>query len=157
MLVAPSNVDPPERAPTGTRGIGLLGCGVVGAAVARVLLAIRPGLVRGIAVRDPAKRRDVDWAGWVTDPFAVVDDPSVGIVVECIGGGRLARELVLRAIAHGKDVVTANAELIARDGPWLAAFAARTGATLCFEADGGAPPILRALETLLGVGEAQSA
>jgi homoserine dehydrogenase len=57
---------------------------------------------------------------------------------------------VLRAIAHGKDVVTANKELIAIDGPWLAAFAARTGATLHYEAAvGGAIPILRALETSL--------
>jgi homoserine dehydrogenase len=63
---------------------------------------------------------------------------------------RLARELVLRAIAHGKDVVTANKELIAQDGPWLRAFAARTGATLHYEASvGGAIPILRALETSL--------
>jgi homoserine dehydrogenase len=80
----------------------------------------------------------------------VVDDPNVSVVVECIGGVRLARELVLRAIAHGKDVVTANKELIAHDGPWLRAFAARTGATLHYEASvGGAIPILRALETSL--------
>jgi homoserine dehydrogenase len=131
-------------------GIGLLGCGIVGSAVARRLLATRPELVRGIAVRDPHKARDVAWEGWNADPFAVVDDPSVGIVIECIGGVRLARELVLRAIAHGKDVITANKELIALDGPWLAAFAARTGATLHYEAAvGGAIPILRALETSL--------
>jgi homoserine dehydrogenase len=133
-----------------TAGVGLLGCGVVGAAVARRLLLAHPGLLRGIAVRDPHKARDVEWAAWDGDPFAIVDDPAVTIVVECIGGVRLARELVLRAIAHGKDVVTANKELIAQDGPWLRAFAARTGATLHYEAAvGGAIPILRALETSL--------
>jgi homoserine dehydrogenase len=131
-------------------GVGLLGCGVVGAAVARRLLLAHPGLLRAVAVRDPHKSRDVDWGAWNGDPFAVVDDPSVSVVVECIGGVRLARELVLRAIAHGKDVVTANKELIAQDGPWLRAFAARTGATLHYEASvGGAIPILRALETSL--------
>jgi homoserine dehydrogenase len=131
-------------------GVGLLGCGVVGSAVARRLLAGHPGLLRGIAVRDPHKARDVEWDAWNGDPFAVVDDPNVTIVVECIGGVRLARELVLRAIAHGKDVVTANKELIAQDGPWLRAFAARTGATLHYEAAvGGAIPILRAVETSL--------
>lgn len=131
-------------------GVGLLGCGVVGAAVARRLLLAHPGLLRAVAVRDPAKSRDVDWDAWDGDPFAVVDDPTVSVVVECIGGVRLARELVLRAIAHGKDVVTANKELIAHDGPWLRAFAARTGATLHYEASvGGAIPILRALETSL--------
>ncbi len=131
-------------------GVGLLGCGVVGAAVARRLLQAHPGLLRAVAVRDPHKAREVDWEAWDGDPFAVVDDPAVSVVVECIGGVRLARELVLRAIAHGKDVVTANKELIAQDGPWLRAFAARTGATLHYEASvGGAIPILRALETSL--------
>jgi len=63
-----------------------------------------------------------------------------------IGRSRLARELVLRAIARGKDVVTANKDLIATEGPWLAAFAARTGASLRYEAAvGGAIPIVRAL------------
>jgi homoserine dehydrogenase len=131
-------------------GIGLLGCGVVGSAVARRLLTAHPELLRAIAVKDPSKSRDVAWADWSVDPFAVVDDPDVGIVVECIGGVRLARELVLRAIAHGKDVVTANKELIALEGPWLTAFAARTGATLHYEAAvGGAIPILRALASSL--------
>jgi homoserine dehydrogenase len=135
---------------TARPGVGLLGCGIVGAAVARRLLLAHPGLLRAVAVRDPLKSRDVDWAAWDGDPFAVVDDPDVSVVVECIGGVRLARELVLRAIAHGKDVVTANKELIAQDGPWLRAFAARTGATLHYEASvGGAIPILRALETSL--------
>ena len=145
--------EPHERgaaAVTMHHGVGLLGCGVVGAAVARRLLLAHPGLLHGIAVRDPRKARDVEWSAWDGDPFAVVDDPNVTIVVECIGGVRLARELVLRAIAHGKDVVTANKELIAQDGPWLRAFAARTGATLHYEAAvGGAIPILRALETSL--------
>jgi homoserine dehydrogenase len=131
-------------------GVGLLGCGVVGAAVARRLLVAHPGLLRAVAVRDPAKSRDVTWEEFESDAFAVVDDPNVTIVVECIGGVRLARELVLRAIAHGKDVVTANKELIAHEGPWLRAFAARTGATLHYEAAvGGAIPILRCLETSL--------
>jgi homoserine dehydrogenase len=124
----------------------LLGCGVVGSAVARRLLDRHPGLLRAIAVKNPAKPRSVGWSDWSADPFAVVDDPSVGVIVECIGGVRLARELVLRAIAHGKDVVTANKEMIAHEGPWLSAFAARTGATLHYEAAvGGAIPVLRTL------------
>ena len=97
-------------------------------------------------MRDPHKPRDVAWDDFDGDPFDVVDDPSVRVVVECIGGLGLARELVLRAIARGKDVVTANKDLIATEGPWLAAFAARTGATLRYEAAvGGAIPIVRAL------------
>ncbi len=131
---------------TRARGVGLLGCGTVGAGVARRLLASHPGLVRGIAVRHPDKPRDVAWNEYADDPFALVDDPAIGVIVECIGGLGLARELVLRAIARGKDVVTANKDLIATEGPWLAAFAARTGASLRYEAAvGGAIPIVRAL------------
>ncbi len=153
MLTVPRVLCSSEAAPSApagttarTRGVGLLGCGTVGAGVARRLLASHPGLVRGIAVRHPDKPRDVAWEGYLEDPFAVVDDPAVGVVVECIGGLGLARELVLRAIARGKDVVTANKDLIATEGPWLAAFAARTGASLRYEAAvGGAIPIVRAL------------
>ncbi|HEY4440392.1 MAG TPA: homoserine dehydrogenase [Candidatus Elarobacter sp.] len=138
--------DVPTPAVTARGGIGLLGCGTVGSSVARRLLASHPGLVRGIAVRDPFKPREVAWDDFDGDPFEVVDDPSVRVVVECIGGVGLARELVLRAIARGKDVVTANKDLIATEGPWLAQFAARTGATLRYEAAvGGAIPIVRAL------------
>jgi homoserine dehydrogenase len=140
-------------------GVGLLGCGTVGSGVARRLIASHPGLIRAIAVRDPRKPRDIAWRDFTADAFDVVDDPGVRVVVECIGGLGLARELVLRAIARGKDVVTANKDLIATEGPWLAAFAARTGASLRFEAAvGGAIPIVRALagsladEDLLEVG-----
>jgi len=138
------------RGTTGVNGIGLLGCGTVGSGVARRLLASHPELLRGIAVRDPRKSRDVRWTDFSTDPFDVVDDPGVRVVIECIGGLGLARELILRAIARGKDVVTANKDLIATEGPWLAAFAARTGATLRYEAAvGGAIPIVRALQGAL--------
>jgi homoserine dehydrogenase len=131
-------------------GIGLLGCGTVGSSVARRLLELHPDLLRAIAVRDPLKPRAVDWNDFDVDPFEVVDDPAVRVVVECIGGVGLARELVLRAIARGKDVVTANKDLIATEGPWLASFAARTGATLRYEAAvGGAIPIVRALASSL--------
>jgi len=133
-------------ATTRAQGLGLLGCGTVGSGVARRLLASHPGLIRGIAVRDPNKSRDIAWDDFSSDAFDVVDDPAVRVVVECIGGLGLARELILRAIARGKDVVTANKDLIATEGPWLAAFAARTGASLRYEAAvGGAIPIVRAL------------
>jgi homoserine dehydrogenase len=147
VLCSSDASDPvPGAATTRAHGVGLLGCGTVGSGVARRLLASHPGLIRAIAVRDPHKPRDVRWDAFSADAFDVVDDPSVRVVVECIGGLGLARELILRAIARGKDVVTANKDLIATEGPWLAAFAARTGATLRYEAAvGGAIPIVRAL------------
>ena len=97
-------------------------------------------------MRDPRKSRDVRWDDFSTIRSTSSTIPSVRVVVECIGGLGLARELILRAIARGKDVVTANKDLIATEGPWLAAFAARTGASLRYEAAvGGAIPIVRAL------------
>ncbi len=152
-VLCSSDASSPATASTRTRasgGVGLLGCGTVGAGVARRFLASHPGLIRAIAVRDPHKPRDLAWGAFSDDAFDVVDDPSVRVVVECIGGLGLARELVLRAIARGKDVVTANKDLIATEGPWLAAFAERTGASLRYEAAvGGAIPIVRALQGAL--------
>ena len=152
VLCSSDATSSPAASSTTTRagGVGLLGCGTVGSGVARRLLASHPGLIQGIAVRDPRKPRDVAWDAFVDDSFDVVDDPRVRVVVECIGGLGIARELVLRAIARGKDVVTANKDLIATEGPWLAAFAARTGASLRYEAAvGGAIPIVRALSGAL--------
>ena len=149
VLCSSDAMPSPVTAATRTRAlgrVGLLGCGTVGSGVARRLIASHPGLIEAIAVRDPRKPRDVAWSEFGGDPFEVVDDPQVRVVVDCIGGLGLARELVLRAIARGKDVVTANKDLIATEGPWLAAFAARTGASLRYEgAVGGAIPIVRAL------------
>jgi homoserine dehydrogenase len=148
VLCSSDAISPQATSQTTTRarGVGLLGCGTVGSGVARRLLRSHPGLIQRIAVRDPHKSRDVSWDDYWSDAFDVVDDPSVRVVIECIGGLGLARELVLRAIARGKDVVTANKDLIATEGPWLAAFAARTGASLRYEAAvGGAIPIVRAL------------
>ena len=148
VLCSSDAISSPVTSQTTARaqGVGLLGCGTVGSGVARRLLASHPGLIRAIAVRDPHKPRDVQWSEFSSDAFDVVDDPNVRVVVECIGGLGLARELILRAIARGKDVVTANKDLIATEGPWLAAFAARTGATLRYEAAvSGAIPIVHAL------------
>jgi homoserine dehydrogenase len=154
LFADPRPLAPASLATTGAtarvNGIGLLGCGTVGSSVARRLLSAHPGLLRSIAVRDPHKPRAVAWDDFEGDPFEVVDDPAVRVVVECIGGVGIARELVLRAIARGKDVVTANKDLIATEGPFLASFAARTGATLRYEAAvAGAIPIVRALSISL--------
>jgi len=99
--------------------VGLLGLGVVGGGTWKVLarnareIARRAGRhieVSRVAVRDVAKARKLlgpDVAVGA-DPFEVVRDPSINIVVELIGGDTLARELVLEAIAQGKHVVTAT-------------------------------------------------
>lgn len=144
-------------------GVGFLGAGTVGSALIRRLIyetdaiSAKTGLelvVRGIAVRDMDKPRDVVIpAGLLTeDPDEVVDNPDVRIVVEVMGGLEPAGELALRALRSGKAVVTANKELMASRGSELLAAAEDSGVSLLFEAAvGGGIPIIRPLsESLAG-------
>ncbi|EWT05920.1 homoserine dehydrogenase [Intrasporangium chromatireducens Q5-1] len=142
--------------------VALLGCGVVGSAVARLLtehaddMRARVGApleIVGIAVRRAGRDRSatgVDAALFTTDADDLVTRADV--VVEVIGGIEPARSLILRAMEHGASVVTANKALLAEDGPTLYAAAARHGVDLYYEAAvAGAIPLLRPLrESLAG-------
>src|SRR5437763_12620927 len=134
-------------------GVGLLGLGTVGAGVARVLVAKSDALERRIGrpvqickvlVRDVNKPRPVPGElPLVTDARAVLDDPSVDIVVEVLGGEEPARTLILEAIERGKHVVTANKEVIAKHGQKILAAAAARGVTVAYEASvGGGIPLI---------------
>ncbi len=144
-------------------GVALLGCGVVGTQVARLLveqeaeLAARVGAslrLRGIAVRRPGRVREipVDASLLTTDAAALVRRDDVDLVVEVIGGIEPARTLIVDALEHGSSVVTANKALLAEDGATLFAAADKAGRDLYFEASvAGAIPILRPLaESLAG-------
>ena len=141
-------------------GVGLLGLGTVGAGVAAILLGPegRHPLVaelelKRVAVRDPARARPLalDPALLTSNAEAVVDDPAVEVVVELIGGLEPARSLILRAIAAGKPVVTANKAVIARYGEEIAAAAAEQGVYVLIEAAvGGGIPIIEPLKQSLG-------
>jgi homoserine dehydrogenase len=105
-------------------GVGLLGLGTVGSAVARVFAdrsrridaaAGRPLKLVAAAVRDPKKAREAGDVPITADPHAILDDPEVGVVIEVIGGTDPARELVLGALDGRKHVVTANKELVAKE------------------------------------------
>ncbi|WP_369053749.1 MULTISPECIES: homoserine dehydrogenase [Kineococcus] len=141
--------------------VALLGCGVVGTEVARLLtsqadeLAARVGApleLVGIAVRRLGRARDLDVPAelFTTDAEELVTRADV--VVEVIGGIEPARGLLLRAMEHGAGVVTANKALLAADGPALYEAAAANGVDLYFEASvAGAIPLLRPLrESLAG-------
>jgi homoserine dehydrogenase len=142
--------------------VALLGCGVVGSAVARLLtdnaadLCARVGVpleLVGIAVRRGGRDRSeagVDERLFTTDAEELVT--RADIVLEVIGGIEPARSLMLRAMAHGASVVTANKALLAQDGPTLYAAAAEHGVDLYYEAAvAGAIPLLRPLrESLVG-------
>ena len=148
-----------------TIGIGLLGLGTVGAGVAEILATPegRHPLVaelelRRVAVRDLDRPRPVQLAAHLlcTSPEAVVDDPAVEIVVEVMGGLEPARSLILRAIAAGKPVVTANKAVIARHGEEIAAAAAARGVYVLLEAAvGGGIPIIEPLKQSLGANRIQ--
>lgn len=143
--------------------VALLGCGVVGSQVVRLLreqsddLAARVGApleLAGVAVRRLGRKRDtdVDPALLTTDAEALVTRDDVDIVVEVIGGIEPARSLILAAMAHGKSIVSANKALLAEDGATIHRAARENGADLYFEASvAGAIPLLRPLrESLAG-------
>ncbi|MGH3338542.1 MAG: homoserine dehydrogenase [Propionibacteriaceae bacterium] len=142
--------------------VAMLGCGVVGSEVARLIIEQaadlrarvgRPLELVGIAVR----RGDLDRPGidpelFTTDAETLVTRDDVDLVIELIGGIEPARSLILAALRHGVSVVTANKALLAEDGGTLFEAAQRGGADLYFEAAvAGAIPIIRPLrESLVG-------
>lgn len=135
--------------------VGIVGLGTVGSGTLNVLcrnsedIARRAG--REIVVTHVGARRDnpnADTTGITVsrDIFAVVNDPSIDIVVELIGGTTVARELVLKAIENGKHVVTANKALIAEYGNEIFAAAQKKGVNVAFEAAvAGGIPIIKAI------------
>ncbi|MAK43620.1 MAG: homoserine dehydrogenase [Spongiibacter sp.] len=135
--------------------VGICGLGTVGSGTYAVLtrnaaeIAARVGA--DIVVTEIGARRDnpnCDTGDVVInrDIFAVAENPNVDILVELIGGTTVAKELVLKAIANGKHVVTANKALIAEHGNEIFEAAAQQGVTVAFEAAvAGGIPIIKAL------------
>jgi len=143
--------------------IGLLGCGTVGAGVAKMLiekkqlLAARVGAelnLKWVADIDLETDRGVQLpdGAFINDARKVVDDPDTDIIIEMIGGEGIAKDLILKAIENGKHVVTANKALLAAQGNELFAAAAQKGVDLAFEASvGGCMPTIKSLrESLVG-------
>ncbi|HUX23415.1 MAG TPA: homoserine dehydrogenase [Burkholderiales bacterium] len=137
--------------------VGLLGIGTVGGGTWNVLARnqeeIQRRAGRGIRIvkvadQDLARARKLvgDEAAVTADAWEVVNDPAIDIVVELIGGYGIARELVLKAIANGKHVVTANKALLATHGNEIFAAAQAKGVMVAFEgAVAGGIPIIKAL------------
>ncbi|MBB4891303.1 homoserine dehydrogenase [Streptomyces olivoverticillatus] len=142
--------------------VALLGCGVVGSEVARIMTTHADDLTQrvgapvelaGIAVRRPGRVRDGVPAELITtDATALVKRGDIDVVVEVIGGIEPARALITAAFEHGASVVSANKALLAQDGAALHAAAEQHGADLYYEAAvAGAIPLVRPLrESLAG-------
>ncbi|MEA2660541.1 MAG: homoserine dehydrogenase, partial [Chloroflexota bacterium] len=139
-------------------GVGLLGLGTVGSAVARAFAdrqkrvdaaAGRPVRLLGAAVRDPRKARDAGGVRITKDPFEILDDPDIGAVIEVIGGHQPAFDLLFAAFERGKHVVTANKEVVAKEWDTLHEAARLGHRELRFEAAvGGAVPVVRGVMEL---------
>jgi homoserine dehydrogenase len=143
--------------------VGLLGFGTVGAGVAKIIIQNQPLLrsrlgaelvLKYVADIDTTTDRGIRLPDGVLIPDAeqVLTDPDVDIVVELIGGQTVAKEFILKAIANGKQVVTANKALLAAQGNAIFKAAGAKGVDLAYEASvGGCMPIIKTLrEALVG-------
>ena len=148
--------------------IGLIGLGTVGTGVARLLTehseritrrAGKPVRWKWAAIRDPRKQRGVSLDGvrLTTDVDQVIDDPEVDVVIETIGGVEPALDYVLRSLAAGKHVVTANKALLAEHGSRIFAQGRAAGRAVAFEGSvGGGIPIVQALGFALAANQVHS-
>ena len=142
--------------------VALLGCGVVGSMVARLLIEQaedlrarigRPLELVGIAVRRlELERPGIDRALLTDDALTLASRPDVDLVIELLGGIEPARSLILAAMSAGSSVVTANKALLAEDGGSIYGAAEAAGVDVYYEASvAGAIPIIRPLrESLVG-------
>ena len=146
--------------------IGLLGYGTVGTGTAEIILDPkgRNGLlseieIAKVGVRSLDKQRSPQLAAGVltTDLESIVTDPEIDIIVELLGGLEPSRSLILKAIAHGKHIVTANKAVIARHGEEIFTAANKAGVYVLLEAAvGGGIPVIKPLKQSLGVNRLQT-
>jgi homoserine dehydrogenase len=137
--------------------IGLLGLGTVGTGVVKIIENHQdtlihqvgcPVKVKKILVQNPVKSRDVtvDAASLTIDPADIINDPSIDVIIEVMGGIEETKSYLLEALKRGKNVVTANKDLMALYGSELLAAASENGCDLYYEASvGGGIPIIRSL------------
>ena len=135
--------------------IGLIGLGTVGTGVVKVLKNFDNIEIAKIAVKNLNKKRDIenlDQSILTDNPFEIVNNPEVDIVVEVIGGIEPAYDLLKTAILNGKHIVTANKELLAKKGQELFNLANENNTVILYEAAiaGGIPIIMPLKTTLAG-------
>jgi len=137
--------------------VGVLGLGTVGGGTVNVLkrnaqeISRRAGreiIITHASARDLTRKRLCDTKDITlsTDPYDIINDPEIEIVLELIGGTSLAKELVLQAIANGKHIVTANKALIALHGNEIFSAASKANVMVAYEAAvAGGIPIIKAI------------
>jgi homoserine dehydrogenase len=143
----------------GKISVGVIGLGTVGTGVIKLLQNDPRFRVKWVAIRDKVKPRAVDLSAIrVTDqPFDLVNDPELEIIIEVAGGTNPAHEIICNAIAQGKHIVTANKEVIAKHGSEIFELANRHNVTVLFEAAvGGGIPLISTIQRGLQANEIQS-
>lgn len=137
--------------------IGLLGLGTVGTGVVRIIEGHQEDLQRQVGcpiqierilVRDTDKARSVEvsHSKLTSDPWEVINDPAIDVIVEVMGGIGEAKDYILSALERGKHIVTANKDLMARSGHEILQKAAENSCDVFYEASvAGGVPILRTL------------
>lgn len=141
--------------------IGLIGCGTVGTGVAKILLeqshliTARTGVhlhLKRVADIDITTDRGVEFpkGTLTTDAQKLIDDTDIDIIIEMIGGQRIAKELILKTISNNKHVVTANKALLASQGNAIFKAAAKKGVDVAYEAStGGCMPVIKTMRESL--------
>ncbi|GJQ58703.1 MAG: homoserine dehydrogenase [Candidatus Scalindua sp. AMX11] len=141
-----------------TSNIGLIGLGTVGSGVAEMLISNPPIFAHkldksinlvGVADRSIDKKRTIQFPNSVitTQNYdEIIDNPEVDVIVELIGGIHPAKEIVIKGLENGKDIVTANKALLALHGPELFDIAQKSGKSISFEASvGSCIPVVASL------------
>ncbi len=137
--------------------VGLLGLGTVGTGVVRIVEAHQHDLMSQsgspieivkILVQDKNKARNISVSPEMLteNPWEIIEDPEIDVIVEVMGGIELTKQLMLGALERGKHIVTANKDLMALHGPEIMAKAAEKGCDVFYEASvAGGIPIIRTL------------
>ncbi len=134
--------------------IGIIGLGTVGTGVFKILGSFPQIKTLKIAVKNLNKKRNIEGLNesLLTDnPFEIVNNPEIDVVVEVMGGIDPAFELLKTAIENGKHIVTANKELLAKYGKELFSIAKEKNVVILYEAAvAGGIPIIMPIKTILG-------
>lgn len=137
--------------------VGLLGLGTVGTGVVRIIQGHQEDLVMQtgspiqiakILVQNAAKERNIEVSSdqLTEDPWEVLNDGEIDVIVEVMGGIEPAKTYILEALARGKHIVTANKDLMALHGQEIMAHAARKNCDVFYEASvAGGIPIIRTI------------
>ncbi len=132
---------------------GMIGLGTVGVGVYKLLQSFNKIKIENIAVKNINKKRDIENfnTNLLTDnPFDIVNNPDIDIVIEVAGGISPAFEILSAAIKNKKHIVTANKELLAKRGSELFGLAKENNVTILYEAAvAGGIPIIMPIKTTL--------